>query len=723
MSMTVAARPQGRRRGTAAALHWLSDVLVVVGPDDDGAIADAVSLLPPEPGMVTVVAELRGPGDWDVLREVLPIAVPPGSAARLCVSGVASPTGSGRAPVAALAEALQADVLAPAGRLLLVPGGAMFAVGGWRRYDGQGLIARAGRRAPTPAWEAVVDDVADRTGPGLVAIPIPAGVWIYRADPRSSPPRLDELPYSVPMDPSRPLAVLGRPGTPVPDPAEVERLVAALPPSTVIAPYGSGVVICAQLVARLVHRWRVSVEVATGLPTLDAAGRPVCTFVDPDGVHAWQPLHARLRAGVSGQWQPVGPVDCLADLPAWAGGYRIAERWLVEPVQSGLWVRPPRAGPRAAEVRDLPWDPAGMVIHVGLPGTTPDDDVLPLLQALLARLPRDTARRTEVRPAGRTEVSGAEVRPGRHADVNGSDRAEVRPGRHADVNGSDRAEVRRARHADGAAPGPRAHREVPVDLTPDRIGPPGWWRPDPRLFTVVIDATRPDGTARTDAGELGETLAGVTGWGGRPILLVADGPVSPDVQDLLADQTQTPVVANDGSGWCGMLPRRVRTVAAPQIRFAGRFPFAADDLAELMRKPGRPLAVLGNPDGDGPLDLADGDGRAPRGGGPVAGAATAVVIVDAGPGSRHPFRIRGRPVDAWRLAVEIARQRPAWTHRDRVVRLIVDRIDRPALQLLANYLGSPVEVRADRLAEPPSDVDGPGWRRVRPRRPDDPTSI
>jgi hypothetical protein len=727
---TVAARPGDQRRGPAAALHWLSDTLVVVGPDEDGAIAAVASRLPPEPGVVTVVAELVGPDDWDVLTEVLPIAVPPGSATRLCVSGVASPAASGRAPAAVLASVLQADVLAPAGRLLLVPGGALFAVDGWRRYDGQGLIARTGRRAPRPAWEAAVDGAAGRAGRGLVATPIPAGVWVHRADPGA---RLDELPYSVPVDPRRPLLVLGRPGTPAPDPGEVDRLVAALPASTLVAPYGTTGHAGAVLVARLVRQWQALVEVATGLPTLDASGKLVHTSVDPDGCGAWHPPHTRLRAGFTGPWQPVGPVDCLADLPTWARGYRLDEHWLVEPVQSGLWVRPLRAGPRAAEVRELAWDPTGLVIQVGLPGATRTDDALSALQALFARLPRPTAGRVEVRPAGRG-VAGPgdgvdrrparpELRPTGRTFHDGGVPAEVRPDRSAGrvldrASGDDATQPARLSDVRHPRPGQKSY----VDFTPERVGPPGWWRPHPRLFTVLVPATGPNDLVRieagvVDAGRLGELVASAAGWGGRPILLAASGPVSRAVPQRVADQVQAAVVADDGNGWCGVLPRRVRTVVAPELRLSSGFPFGADDLGRLARTPRRPLAVLGNPDGDAPLELRADPHVA---GGLGDGGTVAVLAIDAGPAPGCPFQLAGEPVDGWRLATEIARRRPAWTHRDRAVRLVVDRVDRTAQQLLANYLGSPVEVRADRLTDPPSGVDGSRWCLARPRRPADP---
>lgn len=692
----VAARSEGQRRGTSAALHWISDALAVVGPDPDGAIAATVAALPPEPGVVTVVGQLADPLDWDVLTDVLPIAVPPGSTARLAVSGVGAPTRSGQVPAAVLAEQLKADVVAPVGRLLLVPGGALFTAEGWRRFDGRGQSRPAGRRLPMPAWEPEVDDLVGQAGSGITAVPIPAGLWIYPRLPsapsskkpaESSQPGPSEgdLAYSIPMDPSRPVVLVGRPELPAPDLALVEALIAKLPSTTVIAPYGPGAEICALLTAALARRWLGPVELATGLPTLDGEYQPVSTSVDPDGADAWQPLYARMRCAASGPLRPVGAPECLADLPeAGPGSYHLNERWLVETTQSGLWVRPRFAGVHATDVRSRPWNPQRLMIVVGLPGIAPGDDVLPLLHALLARLPARVSGRIELVPDQLASALGL---------------------------------------------GPAAHPNGPdLALTPGRTDPPTWWQPDSRLFTVLIEANGRAGTMRTDAGEvepgqLGEIIAGHPGRGGRPILLVAEAPVPRGIQERIADQVQAVVIGADGGGWWATRPRRVRTVSGPAIRLRTGFPLTDDDLARTAPEPGRPLTVLGatHPDDGAPLDLSGPDLPVLPELPPRPRPADPVVIVEHGPDWRRPFRLVGRPASTWEFAVEIARQRPGWTHRDQTIWLRIARMDEPALQLLANYLGTPVGVPADCLPYPLVNADGSGLHSVLPRRHDPPT--
>jgi hypothetical protein len=79
--------------------------------------------------------------------------------------------------------------------------------------------------------------------------------------------------------------------------------------------------------------------------------------------------------------------------------FRLTEAWVAEVTQSGLWVRPPGREAGAEIVRALPWTPGTVRIFVGLPGDPPGYHVLPLLGALLGRMPAETRRRVHLSPA------------------------------------------------------------------------------------------------------------------------------------------------------------------------------------------------------------------------------------------------------------------------------------------------------------------------------------
>ncbi|MET7670349.1 glycosyltransferase [Micromonospora luteifusca] len=91
------------------------------------------AVVPAEPDVVTVIGLLDDRDDaWPVMEAVLPIAVPPGSRARLAVADAGAPEAG---PALRLARELTATIIAPRTDVLLVPGGSLFAVDGWLRYE------------------------------------------------------------------------------------------------------------------------------------------------------------------------------------------------------------------------------------------------------------------------------------------------------------------------------------------------------------------------------------------------------------------------------------------------------------------------------------------------------------------------------------------------------------------------------------------------------------
>ncbi|MFF0151792.1 hypothetical protein [Micromonospora sp. NPDC005203] len=677
MSAASASLSSGPRRGSANALRWVADNLAVVGPDPDGAIVAMARLLPSERGVVTVVGQIVDPDDWALITEVLPIAVPPGAAARLAVSGTGTTPTSGPPPAAALARQLQADVYAPSGQLLLVPGGGLFAVDGWRWFRADGSISDGGHRYPPPHWEAEVDTLVRHVGSGLRAHCVPAGLWLYADSPELPAPSLDDLAFAVPMDAERVTVLLGRPGAATPGVEAALSILDALDPSMVIAPYGEAANEAMRLAAMIADRWDRPVEVATGLPILDDEHRPVSVAIDPDGDTWWTSPVARLRCAPGVPPTPIGTVDFLADLrPAGPGTFRLDERWVVEPTQFGLWVRPPFAGQHTGDVRRRPWHPQWFTIAVGLPGLPLSDDVLPIMHLLLNRLPGSVRARTRFVPEELSHL---------------------------------------------LAPDPADRPDVV--LAAQRSTPPRWWHRDSRLFAVLLTADARTGTVLTDAGEvepgqLGEIIAAYREADPRPVLLVSSVPVAPEIEQQVADQMQVVTIGRRADGWWASLPRRVDRTPRPAVRLASSFPFQEDDLAELRAPAGAtPPRAQGAPDDDGPLlalarisgeSAADIRRRAD-------GSGLRTVVAARGPDWRRPFLLAGQPVTAWDFATVVADRRPGWVGGGEVVWVEGGQLTEPLLRLLANYLGCLVGARALLVEDAQPAALASGWCAVPPR--------
>ncbi|MFI5838778.1 hypothetical protein ACIA8K_03555 [Catenuloplanes sp. NPDC051500] len=656
----------------------MAENLAVVGPDPDGSIVAMSGLLPVEPGVVTVVGQLTGPDDWAMITEVLPIAVPPGAAARLAVSGAGMSPPHGPPPAALLAEQLQADVYAPNGQLLLVPGGGMFAVDGWRWFSPDGMVRQGGRRFPRPHWESEVDTLARHAVSGVRAYAVPAGLWIFSDLPGLPDPSLDDLVLAVPVDPDRVTIVLGRPGAPAPSVDAARSMLDALDPSMVIAPYGDAAAESLRLATAIAEHWDSPVEVATGLPTLDVEYELVSVAVDPDGESWWTPPVSRLRVAPGLPPAPAGTVELLADLrPAGPGGYRLNERWVVEATQFGFWVRPPFAGQHVTEVRRRPWNAQRLTIQVGLPGLPLPDDVLPMLHMLLNRLPAYVRARVAFVPEELNHL--------------------------LEPDSTDRPDV---------------------VLAAQRSTTPRWWRRDDRLFAVLLTADGPTGMVRTDAGEvepgqLGEIIATYRDPDPRPVLLLASAPVAPDVEQLLADQLQSFVIGRRNDGWWASAARRIGLEPRAAVMLPSGFPFTDAELTAALaparpaprRQPVRaadhePLLSL-TPGGQESTVVAQRqrEGR----------SAAHTVLVAAGPDWRHPFRLDGRPATAWELARTIADHRPGWAGDRETVWLEAGELSEALLRLLANYLGTPVGTRARLVPDAPPAARATGWFAVPPR--------
>ncbi|WP_410813442.1 hypothetical protein [Micromonospora sp. 067-2] len=402
MSPPAAPHP-GPRRPPSGSLRWLADGVAVVGPDPGGVVAVGAAQLPTAPGVVTVVGEVAGPEDWAAITEALPALVQPGTAVRLGISGAGTALGSGAtpdrdaSPAAALSRQVQADVYAPDGPVLLVPGGTLYADAGWRLSTGSGPSTPAGLRHPRPEWEPEIDTVARHTGGALRARSVPAGLWLHRQTADRTPVSYDDPVYAIPPDSRRAVVVVGRPGLAPPDPRAVRTVLDALDPSVLLTPYGVPLSLVVDLASDLVGRWGRPVEVATGLPALDDEHRLVSASVDPDAGDWWIPPVSRLRCAPERAPTAVTPPAVVAGMPRDGDTYRLTDGWVVEPTAWGLWVRPAHLPDDRDDPRRRPTDGTRLTILVGLPGEPPPPEVRTLLSGLVARLtPQQRARTTIV---------------------------------------------------------------------------------------------------------------------------------------------------------------------------------------------------------------------------------------------------------------------------------------------------------------------------------------
>ncbi|MER5455600.1 discoidin domain-containing protein [Micromonospora sp. NPDC002389] len=399
-----------RFRKLGSALNWVGDRVAVVGADPAGVLTAAATGLVAEPDVVTVIGPLDSAEDWSFVETVLPIAVPPGGRGRIAVAGAA-----GRGPVGRLARELTATLDVPRAEVLLVPGGSLFAVDGWVRHTPDGVASPAGHRSPQPSWEDDVDELCAATYPGeLVLLPVPAGMWLFRRLPGTPMPDYDDPAYGVPMDADRPVLLVGRPGQPEPEADAVveflDRLPSPLRQQLVLASYGA-VTTAATAATSLARESGAPVQVHTGLPSLTPDGRPTSLAVDHSGA-TWEPVATVLSFPPEGPARPVGPVRGLDGYPELAENvFRLAERWVAEVTQSGLWVRPPEQEHGARLVRSHPWTSGKVRIFVGVPGKAPRYHVLPVLGALLARMPAETRQRVELSPARFAVAAGDDALP------------------------------------------------------------------------------------------------------------------------------------------------------------------------------------------------------------------------------------------------------------------------------------------------------------------------
>jgi hypothetical protein len=325
------------------------------------------------------------------------------------------------APARRISDSWQMDVIAPAGPVVVAPGGSLFAPpeaggsGGWWRFT-PGLSPQPlGLRHPVPSWEDAAARLTLDAVRGYVVEPVPAGVLIRIPEPVSDAALA--VGASIPVDEHRLAVVVGMPGTPSVPAGALAELLAILPlraraAARLVPGDGGDLLATCQETADLLG---TEVAVVSGLPALlerfDGAGaESAVVLIGADGEPSWRPyveavacLPAHGRSAVAPrilQWRP--PVDGLAAGPE-SGVLLLDALWQVSVTRAGLWV-----GPRGGRPEEYGWalDPETMVLDVGVPGQRLDDGLWPVLDALLEGLEPSVRERTTLQVLGSCSVQG-----------------------------------------------------------------------------------------------------------------------------------------------------------------------------------------------------------------------------------------------------------------------------------------------------------------------------
>ncbi|GAA1344842.1 hypothetical protein GCM10009660_35220 [Catellatospora bangladeshensis] len=438
MSLPARIRRWARAGGGPAGTR-VGDVLVVSTSDGGTPQARALAAaLPADPDHDVVVADLppgAGADAWEAVAAALgrgrrPVRLVPGRHPRELAPD------AGRW----LAERLGRAVVAPRGPVHQGAAGALFAHAGagsgWvRSAPGREPVWEA-KRFPRPAWESAAFTEVRRFG-AVVAEPLPAGVWLRPAgdDDLFAAARVG-LTRAVPCRPHVPVVVLGCPGAPDLDPADVaafRRSLSAPERAAVwFAPFGGVARPGGDEVGQvLADHLDAEVRCLAGVP-VGSPDRPDVRAVRPDGSLGWSPFAQAFAHLPRRGAEPPPPRLCahrppVAGLPEVSPGVHwCAPDTVVEVVRAGLWVRPAEVAGAAA--RTAPLDPmrnlvlyeAGDPAHVerlrAAAGTLLDrlDGATVLVSALLptTALPLTTGAPAAGPPAAAAERGDAGSREG-----------------------------------------------------------------------------------------------------------------------------------------------------------------------------------------------------------------------------------------------------------------------------------------------------------------------
>lgn len=344
------------------------------------------------------------------------------TAVRLVWAGAGADEPGRPAPARRIRDNWRLEVVAPAGPVVVAPGGSLFApsgaggTGGWWRFA-PGLGPQPlGLRHPVPSWEDAAAHLASDSVDGHVVESVPAGVLIRRAEPL--PPAALSVGASIPVDGHRLAVVVGIPGASPVTARAVTELLTRLPPrarsaARLIPGDGRDLLAAGQEAADLLG---TEVEIVSGVPALleSADGtetEPAVVLIGPDGEPSWRP-YAEAVACLPAQdgrtpapriVRRRSPVAGSAPLPE-GGALPLGDRWGVVVTRAGLWVGPREDSP--PEALGLLLDPDTMVVDIGAPGRPVDDGLWPVLDTFLDELEPAVVERTTLHVRGACTAQG-----------------------------------------------------------------------------------------------------------------------------------------------------------------------------------------------------------------------------------------------------------------------------------------------------------------------------
>jgi hypothetical protein len=352
---------------------------------------------------VVVGAEGGEPGLWTRLGTVLDTARERGATTvRLALSGAGGERPDRPAMAQRIADAWKIEVIAPEAGVVIVPGGALFAVGagaqghGWRSFTPGAESTPLGPRSPAPSWQPALAGLPGRTVGGHVVEQVPAGILVRPAQAPKA--RAGDLCYAVPVDHDHPAVLVGasEPRGDADVPAEdLAALLAALPAptrSTIrLTPCGPvDLLPVGQDTAEILG---AEVEVLTGLPVILGAGteplvRPL--LIGADAQPTWAPFVEAVACrpyGADGSAPAPRLVRWRRPVPGGGapenGGIPLSDRWQVSVTRAGLVVGPRGEPPILA---GRPVSPEQLAIEVNLRSAPADDALFDDLSQLLSDL-------------------------------------------------------------------------------------------------------------------------------------------------------------------------------------------------------------------------------------------------------------------------------------------------------------------------------------------------
>ncbi|MFG3010594.1 hypothetical protein ACGFZB_09050 [Streptomyces cinerochromogenes] len=348
---------------------------------------------------------------------------------RLLWAGAGADLPGRPAPARRVADTWGMEVVAPAGPVVVAPGGSLFTPaepGGWRHFA-PGLGPRPlGLRHPVPSWEDAAARLTADAVDGHVVEPVPAGVLIRTAGPVPDAERA--VGASIPVDEHRLAVVVGTPGTPPVSARALAELLALLPSraraaARLVPGDGRDLLGGGQETADLLG---TEVEVVSGVPVLleraDGAGEDwAVVLIGADGEPTWRPYVEAVAClptpggPAPGSPAPDGPAPAprvlrwrppVAGLAAGPrdGVLLLDDVWQVAVTRAGLWVGPHGDVPAEASGRALATET--VTVHVGAPGQRLDDELWPVLDTLMEELEPSVRARTTLHVLGRCSPQG-----------------------------------------------------------------------------------------------------------------------------------------------------------------------------------------------------------------------------------------------------------------------------------------------------------------------------